>query len=114
MYRGPFTHRGEPIAGNHRPTPRIAQAVATRLGNEAQNHAWGTSPNLYRAMQSPSLADTQAAINNYRDNRDYNKFGPDADLSAEHETAKTGKFIGDAVQRERTGKNYGADEPYGK
>jgi hypothetical protein len=65
-------------------------------------------------MQAPSLEGTQAALDNYRYNRDYNKFGPDADLSAEHETEKTGKFIGDAVQRERTGKNYGADEPYGK
>lgn len=112
MYRGPFNHRGEPLSGNHRPTPRIAQIVAKRLGNEAQNHAWTTSPYLYRTMQAPSIEETQAAIDSYRLNRDYNKFGPDADLEAYMHQDKTAKFIGDAINADRLGANWGPDEPY--
>lgn len=110
----PTNHRGDFIAPNYRSTPRIAQAVATRLGNEAQNQAWRTSPNLHRALQAPSLENTQAALDNYRYNRDYNSAGIDADLMNHEAVEQTGKFIGDAVQRERTGSNYGPTEPYGK
>ena len=57
----PDNHRGMPLNGNHRPTPRLARLMA-----RAQN-------DLYEFPSDSSVAftpeETQEYINNYRDGR---------------------------------------------
>ena len=74
------THRGTPTGTNHRPTPRLAQALAQHLLVEsviANNELTHKNP-LLGSIKRPPITDirtseAQDAINSYRDLRDGNK-----------------------------------------
>jgi hypothetical protein len=97
-------HRMNPVGSNHRPTPRVAQAVAKRLGYDTQVSTWDTAPHLYRTTQGPSVDEVQAGLDNYRYNRDHGST-PDT-------VAKTAKYIGEAIKMEKSGSPYAPDRPY--
>jgi hypothetical protein len=110
----PFNHRGDFVAPNHRPTPRLAQILSTRMGNDAQATVWRTAPNLYRASAGPSIEESQAALDNYRSQRDFlgDKDNPDADLSAHADLAQTKNYINETLKFERTGENFKPTKSY--
>lgn len=110
----PTNDRGTPIAGNHRPTPRIAQMIATRMGNDAQSSMWGTAPNLYRTSSGPSIEESQAALDNYRFQRDElnGPNHPDADLHAHADLDRTARYIGETIRMEKRGENFKPTQSY--
>lgn len=76
----PNTHRGVPVPGNHRPTPRLAQLMA-KVGNMG-------------------LEDGQAYLNNYRSLRDSSVFN----LKARKEAKGMKKDISEAIEIDKRGK----------
>lgn len=53
----PSTHRGVPVPGNHRPTPRLVQMMAHELGR-----FWGGAiPEEYRDATAQNMIDSHRA-----------------------------------------------------
>lgn len=66
----PTGNRGEFIPSNHRPTPRIAQAVAD-LANQSILSREGANRTLTAHMPRMEPSDAQGFLNVYRSGRDY-------------------------------------------
>lgn len=103
-----YNHRGQPTGTNHRPTPRLANALSTRIARDIQSQMWETAPNLYRATQGPSPEEAQSALDNYRYQRDMQKKNP---MNSD-EVSKTAKYIGETIKMEKTGENFPAIQSY--
>ena len=69
-----FDHRGRPVGGNHRPTPRLAQALARkyeRSMTEGVYQMMGFYPKVFLPGDVKVGTDsTQQVINDYRQDRD--------------------------------------------
>lgn len=66
----PTGNRGEFIPSNHRPTPRIAQAVAN-LANQSILSREGANRTLTEHMPRMEPSNAQDFVNVYRSGRDY-------------------------------------------
>jgi hypothetical protein len=71
-----FDHRGRPVGGNHRPTPRIAQALANKMNRAmfqglSQSVGLGTVANLATNIPRIDAEAAQNAIDGYRESKAY-------------------------------------------